>query len=44
VSLKSEVYSLKSRLRRVQVELDSLRNESLNDDIEVTDEIDENSI
>ena len=44
IAQKSEVYSLKSRLRRVQVELDSLRNESLNDDIEVTDEIDDNSI
>ena len=38
ISQKSEVFSLKSNLRRVQVELDSLRNESIDDDIELTDE------
>ena len=38
ISQKSEVFSLKSKLRRVQVELDSLRNESIEDDIELTDE------
>ena len=41
---KSEVYSLKTRLRRVQVELDSLRNESIEDDIELTDETNDNNI
>ena len=44
ISQKSEVFSLKSKLRRVQVELDSLRNESINDDIELTDEKDDNSL
>ena len=44
ISQKSEVFSLKSKLRRVQIELDSLRNESLEDDIELTDETNDNSI
>ena len=44
ISQKSEVFSLKSKLRRVQVELDSLRNESIEDDIELTDETNDNSI
>ena len=41
---KSEVFSLKSKLRRVQVELDSLRNESIEDDIILTDEVDDSSL
>ena len=44
ISQKSEVFSLKSKLRRVQIELDSLRNDSLEDDIELTDETNDNSI
>ena len=44
LSQKSEVFSLKSKLRRVQIELDSLRNESLEDDIELTDETNDNNI
>ena len=44
ISQKSEVFSLKSKLRRVQIELDSLRNESIEDDIELTDETDNNSV
>ena len=38
ISQKSEVFSLKSKLRKVQVELNSLRNESIEDDIELTDD------
>ena len=41
ISQKSEVFSLKSKLRRLQVELDSLRNESIEDDIFLTDEVDQ---
>ena len=41
ISHKSEVFSLKSKLRRVQVELDSLRNESIEDDFVLTDEMDD---
>ena len=44
ISQKSEVFSLKSKLRRVQVELDSLRNESIEDDIILTDEVDDSSL
>ena len=44
VSQKSEVFSLKSKLRRVHVELDSLRNESIEDDIILTDEVDDSSL
>ena len=44
ISQKSEIFSLKSKLRRVQVELDSLRNESIEDDIELIDETDDSSL
>ena len=44
ISQKSEVFSLKSKLRRVQVELDSLRNESIEDGIVLTDEVDDSSL
>ena len=44
ISQKSEVFSLKSKLRRVHVELDSLRNESIEDDIILTDELDDSSL
>ena len=44
LSQKSDIYALKSKLRRVQVELDSLRNENIDDDIELIDESEENSL
>ena len=44
ISQKSEVFSLKSKLRRVHVELDSLRNESIEDEIILTDELDDSSL
>ena len=44
ISQKSEMFSLKSKLRRVQVELDSLRNESIEDDIILTDEVNDSSL
>ena len=44
ISQKSEVFSLKSKLRRVHVELDSLRNESIEGDIILTDEVDDSSL
>ena len=44
ISQKSEVFSLKSKLRRGQVELDSLRNESIEDDIILTDQVDDSSL
>ena len=44
ISHKSEVFSLKSKVRRVQVELDSLRNESIEDDFLLTDEVDDETL
>ena len=44
ISQKSEVFSLKSKLRRVQVELDSLRNESIEDDFVITDEVNDKTL
>ena len=44
ISHKSEVFSLNSKLRRVQVELDSLRNESIEDDFVLTDEVDDETL
>ena len=44
ISYKSEVFSLKSKLRRVQVELDSLRNESIEEDFVLTDEVDDENL
>ena len=37
ISQKSEVISLRSKLRRLQVELDSLRNQAIDDDIILSD-------
>ena len=44
ISQKSEVFSLKSKIRRIQAELNSLRNESIDDDIVLTDEMDDSSL
>ena len=44
ISQKSELFSLKSKLRRIQSELDSLRNESIDDHIVLTDEMDDSNL
>ena len=44
ISQKSEVFSLKSKLRRIQTELDSLRNENIDEDIVLTDEMDDSNL
>jgi len=44
LSQKKEIISLKSKLRRMQVELDSLRNQSIEDDMEIFDEINDNGL
>ena len=44
ISQKSEVFSLKSKIRRIQTELNSLRNESIDDDIVLTDEMDDSNV
>ena len=38
ISQKSEIMSFRSKLKRLQVELDSLRNQAIDDDIEISDE------
>ena len=44
ISLKSDLFSSKSKLRRIRTELNSLRNESIDDDIVLTDEMDDSSV
>ena len=44
LSQKSDIYSLKTKLRRLQIEIDNLRNESISEDIEIADESDDNLI
>ena len=44
ISLKSETISVRSKLRRVHVELDSLRNQSIDDDIVIADDNEGDSI
>ena len=41
---KKEVFSLKSQLRRMNVELDSLRNQSVDNDMEIIDEMNDSSL
>ena len=36
---KKEIFSIKSKNRRIQIELDSLRNQSIDDDLEIADEM-----
>ena len=43
-SQKKEVFSLKSKLRRIHVELDSLRNQSVEDDMAIIDEMNDSSL
>ena len=40
LSQKSDLIKARSKLKKLQVELDSLRNQAIDDDIEITDEID----
>ena len=42
ISQKKEIFSLKSQLKQIQVELDGLRNQNIEDDIEILDEMSEN--
>ena len=41
---KKEIFSLKSKNRRTHVELDSLRNQSIEDDLEIIDEMSNDSL
>ena len=42
ISQKSENISLKSKIRRLTNELDGLRNQSIDDDIDIEDDIENN--
>ena len=44
LSQKKEVFSLKSILRRIHLELDSLRNQSVEDDLEIIDEMNDSNL
>ena len=43
ISLKSETISLKSKNKKIQIELDALRNQGIEDELEFVDELEENS-
>ena len=44
LSQKKEIFSLKSKLRQVHVELNSLRNQSIEDDMDIIDEMNNNNL
>ena len=41
ISQKSDLIKTRSRLKKIQVELDSLRNQAIDNDIEIIDELDD---
>ena len=43
-SQKKELFSLNSKVRRLKVELDNLRNQNIIDEVELIDEINENNL
>ena len=44
ISLKSETLTLKSKNKKVQIELDALRNQGIEDEIDFADDIEENNM
>ena len=44
ISLKSETITLKSKNKKIQIELDALRNQGLEDEFEIADELEENNL
>lgn len=44
ISLKSETITLKSKNKKIQIELDALRNQGIEDELEILDELDENDL
>ncbi len=44
ISLKSETITLKSKNKKIQIELDALRNQGLEDELEIADELEENNL
>ena len=43
ISQKSDLIKTRSKLKRIQIELDTLRNQAIDDDIEITDVLDDES-
>ena len=41
VAQKSDLIKARSKLKKVQIELDTLRNQAIDDDIEITDRLDD---
>jgi len=39
ISQKSDLIKTRSKLKKLQIELDGLRNQAINDDIEITDDL-----
>ena len=44
ISLKSETITLKSKNKKIRIELDALRNQGIEDELEIVDELEENNI
>ena len=44
ISLKSETITLKSKNKKIQIELDALRNQGIEDELEIVDELEENDL
>ena len=43
ISLKSETITLKSKNKKIQIELDALRNQGLEDELEIPDDLEDNN-
>jgi len=43
ISLKSETITLKSKNKKIQIELDALRNQGLEDDLEIPDDLEDSN-
>ena len=44
ISQKSELIKTRSKLKRIQLELDTLRNQAIDDDIEITDTLSDDEV
>ena len=43
ISLKSETITLKSKNKKIQIELDALRNQGLDDELEIPEDLEDNN-
>tara|TARA_B110000263_G_C15234207_1_gene476168 strand:- start:782 stop:1150 length:369 start_codon:yes stop_codon:yes gene_type:complete len=43
ISLKSETITLKSKNKKIQIELDALRNQGLEDELDIPDDLEDNN-